>query len=466
MGPDRHVTVFLDAGSDRIRRARCRYAIRNYEVPGRRVALAAQSPGSDLRTCHLREGCLTIQAERGLTRPQDQAQRRKRRRARRRWHYLLMTLLTGVTVIVVLAAVSVVGGLRTRGNENFKAKWADWLRSHHASFVVNPVERWYYTEKAPAPGGRPVALNAVPGPEPSPAPTVEVPVQAAPQPTPGHLTRPAPVPLIVFPALVVKANGKAAARSSMEARPCTWPSIERTRRTQARSPRRCGLMRPRCTFGWSQAHKSRAGPGPSPPISAGAAATAAVAAFNGGFRFQDAHGGFFLDGRVAVPLRSGAASMVIYDNGSVDIGRWGTQVAMGPHVHAVLQNLVPLVDNGQTAPDATYTDTHLWGSTLGANTVVARSGIGVTGTGALIYVAGPALTARSLAEALQRAGAVRAMALDINPYWVTFNLYDHPDPANPSQITPRKLYPEMTRAANRYLGPMRESRDFFTVSID
>ena len=124
--------------------------------------------------------------------------------------------------------------------------------------------------------------------------------------------------------------------------------------------------------------------------------------------------------------------MVIYADGRINIGAWGSEVTMTPQVTAVLQNLVPIVDNGQTAPDATYGDTHIWGATLGANTVVARSGIGVTATGALVYVAGPALTARSLAESLQRAGAVRAMALDINPEWVTFNFYSHPDPADPS----------------------------------
>jgi hypothetical protein len=156
--------------------------------------------------------------------------------------------------------------------------------------------------------------------------------------------------------------------------------------------------------------------------------------------------------------------MVLYDNGKIDIGAWGSQVSMTPHVQAVLQNLVPLVDGGRLAPDATYTDTRIWGATLGAKTVVARSGIGVTSNGALIYVAGPALTAQTLAEALQRAGAVRAMTLDINPEWVTFNLYSHPDPSNPAAISASKLYPKMQRPATRYLGPAQESRDFFTVS--
>jgi hypothetical protein len=95
---------------------------------------------------------------------------------------------------------------------------------------------------------------------------------------------------------------------------------------------------------------------------------------------------------------------------------------------------------------------------------VPRSGIGVTADGALVYVAGPALTARSLAESLQRAGAVRAMTLDINPEWVTFNFYSHA-PGRPAQVTGTKLYPEMQRPADRYLPPVWEARDFFEVLL-
>ena len=56
------------------------------------------------------------------------------------------------------------------------------------------------------------------------------------------------------------------------------------------------------------------------------------------------------------------------------------------------------------------------------------------------------------------------MSLDINPEWVTFNLFSHPDPADPAQVTAAKLYPQMQRPATRYLGPTPESRDFFTIS--
>ena len=165
-----------------------------------------------------------------------------------------------------------------------------------------------------------------------------------------------------------------------------------------------------------------------------------------------------------MPLVAGAASFVIYKDGRVNIGAWGTDVSMAPGVESVLQNVVLLVDNGQLAPSATYTDNAIWGYTLGGGYVVPRSGIGVTADGALVYVAGPALTAKSLAESLQRAGAVRAMTLDINPEWVTFNFYSHP-----AGRPPRSRAPSSTpRCSGPPTATSRRSgrpRDFYEVLL-
>jgi hypothetical protein len=346
-----------------------------------------------------------------------------------------------------------VGAYGTPGNESFSAKWADWFRSHHAAFLINPIEAQYYSLQAPKKGGRPKGLNAVPKASASPAPAVS-----------AALPAPSPVPLVVSPPLtgegqwqpvgplvagqpgMYEAQFRADTIYTSEITSAVW--IDPLLMKISLIP---GLTEP----GGTWTHPPYITPSELPTV---------AAAFNGGFRFQDAHGGFYLDGRTGVPLQTGAASLVIYDNGRVDIGAWGSQVTLTPHVVAVLQNLVLMVDNGQVSPAATYNDNSVWGSTLGADVVVPRSGIGVTSDGALVYVAGPALTARSLAESLQRAGAVRAMTLDINPEWVTFNFYSHPDPANPALVQPSKLYPQMQRSADRYLGPTLESRDFFTVS--
>jgi hypothetical protein len=187
-----------------------------------------------------------------------------------------------------------------------------------------------------------------------------------------------------------------------------------------------------------------------------------VAAFNGGFRFKDAHGGFYSEGRVAVPLIDGAASLVIDSNGGATVGQWGRDVRLSPATASVLQNLVLLVDGGRPVPGIDSGDPARWGEPLGNKALVWRSGIGVTANGAVLYAAGPGLSAASLADVLARAGAVRAMSLDINPNWVTFNFYDHPDASHPDVVTGRKLIPSMQRPADRYLSS--ESRDFVTVS--
>ena len=375
-------------------------------------------------------------------------------RRRYRLRRLLAALLAIVVVVVALVCISLVGALRTPGNQSFQAKWADWLRAHHAAVIANAVEQYYYNHHAPPKGGRPAALNSVPPPSgrPSAAPTASLP-------------RPAPIPLVVTPGLPGEGQWTPAG-AVVHGVPALYVAQFRADDTYTSQITSAVWIDPTLVrVALVPGAQEPGGTWPQPPDVTGAALSTIVAAFNGGFRMADAHGGFYLDGRQAIPLQPGAASMVIYSDGHLNIGTWGSEVTMTPQVTAVLQNLVPIVDHGQTAPDATYSDTQIWGATLGANTVVPRSGVGVTATGALVYVAGPALTARSLAESLQRAGAIRAMALDINPEWVTFNFYGHPNPADPNQINAAKLYPQMQRPADRYLGPTRESRDFFTVSL-
>ena len=390
------------------------------------------------------------------------------RRQRSRWSWLRRPeWLLVPALIAAFFLWSVFGALTTVGNEGFSAKWADWLRSHDASFLANHLEQAYYSLNAPKKGGQPKGLHVVPKTT-SASPTAPATPSAGPTSTttaaPAHLAVPAPVPLVVSPALpgegpwqavgplvngvpaMYEAQFRADDVYTSEITSAVW--IDPTLMNISLIP---GQTEP----GGTWTHPPYITPTELPTI---------AAAFNGGFRFADAKGGFYLDGVTAVPLVNGAASMVIYANGRVDIGSWGSEVTMTPDVVAVLQNLVLMVDGGAVSDAATYNDVSVWGATLGASTVVARSGIGVTANGALVYVAGPALTARTLAESLQRAGAVRAMTLDINPEWVTFNFFSHLDPTNPSNVTASSLYPDMGRPATRYLGPTQESRDFFEVS--
>jgi len=88
-----------------------------------------------------------------------------------------------------------------------------------------------------------------------------------------------------------------------------------------------------------------------------------------------------------------------------------------------------------------------------------RSAIGITAQGTLLYAAGNALTAETLGEALKTAGAVMAMQIDINPFWVRAFLYDRDDNG---QLNISKLNPQMQGTGYEYL--YGTERDFFYLT--
>jgi len=185
-----------------------------------------------------------------------------------------------------------------------------------------------------------------------------------------------------------------------------------------------------------------------------------VAAFNSGFRLKSSLGGYYSEGRTVVPLVRGAASLVIFKDGTAAVGAWGHDVRMTHQVASVRQNLSLMVDRGRVVPAVDSNSTALWGATLGNRLYVWRSGVGVTRDGALVYAAGNGLSVATLARLLQRAGCVRAMELDINPEWTTFNFYA-PDRRSPYGVSGSKLLPDMERSADRYL--ITDERDFVAV---
>jgi len=198
------------------------------------------------------------------------------------------------------------------------------------------------------------------------------------------------------------------------------------------------------------------------PVAPDAAATL-VAAFNSGFRLQDARGGYYAEGRTVAPLVDGRASFVIDDNGTATVGQWGRDITSTTGVAAVRQNLDLLVDGGHPIPGINPNDTTKWGFTLGNAVYVWRSGVGVTADGAIVYAGGPGLNITTLADILARAGAVRAMELDINTSWVNLATYDPVVPATAATAgNGVTLLPSMNGGPSRYFGPW--DRDFITMS--
>jgi hypothetical protein len=89
----------------------------------------------------------------------------------------------------------------------------------------------------------------------------------------------------------------------------------------------------------------------------------------------------------------------------------------------------------------------------------ARSALGITADGRLVWAGGDHLTVAALADALLGAQAVRAVELDINPEWVAGYLYGHRGGVGP--LAPVAVAPGQSGVPGSFLMPY--SRDFFTV---
>lgn len=188
-----------------------------------------------------------------------------------------------------------------------------------------------------------------------------------------------------------------------------------------------------------------------------------VAAFNGGFKISDARGGFYLNGVTSGKLRSGAASLVTYKDGSVNVGEWGTDLTMSPDVESVRQNLRLLVEGGKITKSANSAVRSSWGGTLGGAYFVWRTGIGVRADGDIVFAVGDSLSARTLAGVLKAAGAVRAMQLDINPDWAAGFWFSEPPATSKSRRpVPHKVL-DFKKPLYRWF--TATSRDFYSVHL-
>jgi hypothetical protein len=158
--------------------------------------------------------------------------------------------------------------------------------------------------------------------------------------------------------------------------------------------------------------------------------TALLAAFNAGFKMADARGGWLSQSRVVVPLVPGAASVVVYADGGTDIGAWGVEVpASGRDVVSVRQNLQLLIDAGRPLHIHPSSEAQLekwWGVAYAGAPLIARSALGITASGKLVWAAGTDITPAALADALLAQGVQRALELDINAPLVRGFLYPGP----------------------------------------
>jgi hypothetical protein len=382
----------------------------------------------------------------------EQAARRRRAKIIRR--------VTAVVLVALLVPTvwSYYRSMTSPGTDPVSARSVEWLKDHGMTGVVNDVEHWWYTHNPPPVGGKPKhglphaqalggsahAKKTAPAavvPAHLPPPTNMQPLVTTPLPGEGVWT-PTGRTVEGLPAVYTAYFRPDAFHTSLVAS-AMW--MDTTLLNTVLVP---GLQEPGGPNPW----------GGQVPLGQRAAL---VAAFNSGFTAAASEGGYYNFGQMIHPLVPGGASFVINTDGKPNVGVWGRDFTMGPGIASVRQNLSLLVDNGQLEPGLATDANGKWGGTVGNNVFVWRSGVGVDAHGGLVYVAGPGLSVPSLAILLQRAGAVRAMELDINSDWVSAYTYQQTDPNNPYAVNGVKLLPAMERTDDRYLVP--GERDFFAL---
>ena len=357
-----------------------------------------------------------------------------------RWFGVLCLPLTMVT------AWSMISALTVRGNLSNTERFIEWLRDHHMGNEVSTVERWYYSHHQPPEGG--TLAGTLPA-----AATAQSPADSAGSAGGADIVQP-------FVATTVPGEGRWAPLGDrvdgvavMQAAYLRPDSVHTgllaavVRIDQQRV--RFRLVPGRTVPGH--------GPWPGGNGVPAALVPRLLAGFNSAFRIEDAHGGFFEAGRTVGQLIDGAASFVIDKDGKISIGAWGRDVRLAADTVAVRQNLSLIVDGGELTSGLDSNSDRRWGKTVGNTLLVWRSGIGIDAGGNLLYAASDGLSVRSLAALLKDAGAVRAMELDINHSWVSFNTFAH----HGDSLVGAKLLSGMKKSASRYLGP--DDRDFVAV---
>jgi hypothetical protein len=400
-------------------------------------------PGAELQARRGRHRT-AVDAPPGL--PRGRAWRRRPLRQRP----VACAVLAIAAAFVFTLCWSVGNALTAPGGGTLSERLAEWARDHYLGPVVTFGE--WLTYQSPKVGGKPsFALTG----RPSAGYAKPAPVR--------HATAPsvtAPPPLQSLAGKNLPGEGRWRVLGTVAGQPAVYGTYLRASSVYSSYVAGIALLNQNLLRFELRPGAEDPGPGKwkaQPDIPPGTR-EGLLATFNSGFKIASSGGGFYLNGATSGRLAGGVASVVYYRDGHIAIGVWGQTVRMTPDVVGVRQNLHLIVSDGRVPGSVDSNVETSWGATLGGGYYVWRSGIGITADGQVVFAYGPALNVREIAELLQRAGAVTAMQLDINPDWMSFMYYLPRHPADPTPVT---LLPDQLQPADRYYSV--SGRDFTAV---
>ncbi len=375
----------------------------------------------------------------------ERLERRRRQAKRRNLRRLGLVILAALLAPVLYSYATT---MARPSSLPLSVRSVEWVRANHGSWLVDTAEHYWYSWTAPAPGGP--ALKSLPSVGLRPG---------KPRHAPRKTVHPSYGPPRVVPVLHPPLAGEGVWHRTGPLVGGAPPVLVTTFRPDHSYPRIVAYVawidHDRTQLALYPGRYEPPGASPRGPMEVPFGERGRLlATFNSGFTYGDGHGGFGVDGHTATLLRRGIGTVVAYRDGHVDIASWHAGSALPRWLVLARQNLPLIVDHGRPSP--LLNDSSQWGDTLGNAVRVWRSGIGVDRHGNLIYAAADLQTAPTLAAIFVRVGAVRAIELDINPEWPSFNTYGAWGAREPF-----KLVPNDQQSAERYLVP--DDRDFFAV---
>jgi hypothetical protein len=184
-----------------------------------------------------------------------------------------------------------------------------------------------------------------------------------------------------------------------------------------------------------------------------------VGAFNGAFKTTHGAYGMMVHRRILLPPKSGAATVVVTQDGRVGLGTWPQSTAIPDDVVSFRQNLEPLVEEGKLTPSGRTQ----WGFSLpGTSIMTERSGLCTTGSGQLFYLWGDEVSATTLGRAMILAGCSYGIHLDMNPHHTGFVFANFRSAAS-RDYDVKLLTPQMEISPDRYIE--YSPKDFFYLML-
>jgi hypothetical protein len=364
---------------------------------------------------------------------------------------VLQVLALVVLVFIGIVGYSLGGYLTRAGNDSVSQRVAEWGRDHHLGSLVTWLEQVQYSQNKPTKGG--TIKGGIP--------TAAGDHTPAKKPIPGIPHTPLPESPTLLAGQGLPNEGKWQTVVLSKGLPAIQLTFVRPDAVHTSYYAALMWLDPKLLSGRLHEGIPSADPGgtwTTPPQITPELAKTVAAAFPGGFRTNNGQvgnrGGYYDEGREAEPLRVGAASLVIYKDGTATVGQWGRDAAMSPNVRSVRQNLDLLVDGGNVNPTCSSDSSPIWGYTVGNDAYVPRTALGVRADGSLIFVNSPAVSVCSLGQLLKSAGVVRGMELDINYDWSIGYYFTH----DGGQVQSHVSRTTQSKGPDHYFSP--QSRDF------